>query len=375
VKSNAWLMVVAVFSAAVATAIVGAGGAAPGDQGSRTHGQVAVPGTIVLDASSTGSSGFDPLRAPIYTIRADGTRLRRLTRESEFAFAPSWSPDGRRIAYISRSLLGFDTPWVMNSDGTGKRQLGRFDVLHGIYNPTLKWSPDGTMIAFARLAPLVGGRHSGKSTIWLVNADGSHPHAVTKGDKIALSPDNDYEPSWSPDGTWLAFVRRGRLWIVRPDGTGAHSITKKVWEVAGQPSWSSDGKLIAYFADDESIWVIRPNGSGKHKLAQSSRLGGLAWSPSGMRLAFTICDDRFAPADCGSIAIVRSDGHNPRVLTKGGANGLPAWSPDGRMIAFANQVHLGTETLNLVRLDTAVTVEIAKIDGDPESIGWQPTSR
>ena len=118
--------------------------------------------------------------AELYSVNADGSAMRRLTWTPQDEQAPSWSPDGTRIAYES-SLGGV---WVMNADGSGQTKL-----TSGTQDIDPAWSPDGTQIAFGR--PSSNGWN-----LFVMSADGSALRRVS--DVFG----ND--PAWSPDGRRLA---------------------------------------------------------------------------------------------------------------------------------------------------------------------------
>ncbi len=170
----------------------------------------ALTGSPIDLTSLSGRIVFDNSQ-DVWSINADGTGLRRLTRSPWPEFDPSWSPDGRFIVYRSEP---HDYPelWVMNADGTGHHRLTRDGGF-----PT--WSPDGSMIAYAP-----GGGPSGRSSIVIMNADGSGRRRL---------PHTDYGeyPSWSPDGKQIAFNSNlsgeGLMYIV--DSTGRGSWTSRGW--------------------------------------------------------------------------------------------------------------------------------------------------
>src|SRR5919198_4036930 len=126
--------------------------------------------------SLSGRIVFDDFQ-DVWSVDADGTQLRRLTRSPWPEFDPSLSPDGRFIAYRAEPN-GQPQLWIMHADGSGKRRLARDGGF-----PT--WSPDGSMIAYAP-----GGGPSGRSWIAIMNADGS-------GQRRLPRTDFGEDPSWS----------------------------------------------------------------------------------------------------------------------------------------------------------------------------------
>ena len=149
-----------------------------------------------------------PGRRALYLMRADGTHLRRLTHDRKCYAHPTWSPDGKRIAYDSAGTI-----WVMNRNGTARHRLTRPGV-PGADLPA--WSPNGHTIAF---------RVGDPGVIWLMNADGRNQRPLTKFRGLN---GGDGDPSWSPSGKWVAFDRAHSLsgvwhfdiYEIRRDGTG-----------------------------------------------------------------------------------------------------------------------------------------------------------
>ena len=144
-------------------------------------------------------------------MRPDGSGKRNLTNEKTLGRSneyPTWSPDSQRIAFISYGSEGNFEIWVINADGTCRKQLTD--------NPAADewpaWSPDGSRIAFMT-------NREGNYEIYTMSQDGSNPVNVTNTSDL-----HEDFPAWTPDGR-LVFTRRpergkeaNELWIATADG-------------------------------------------------------------------------------------------------------------------------------------------------------------
>jgi TolB protein len=124
----------------------------------------------------------------------------------------------------------------MDADGGGEKRLTRDPAFDG--NPT--WSPDGSRIAFA-------SNRLGPTYVHVMGADGSNPHAV--------GPPYSTTPDWSPDGSLIAIAAPSGLAVMRPDGTGFRSLTHHL-DNDLYPSWSPDGRRLAYESDRDGTYEI-----------------------------------------------------------------------------------------------------------------------
>jgi Tol biopolymer transport system component len=210
----------------------------------------------------------------VFTARSDGTRVRQLTRFADTAAAdPSWSADGRRIAFARN--YGCCNPktehldiYTMNADGTG---------LHGIgfkgLNRSPLWFPNGKRILY--------GRRGG---LWVVPAAGGRPHLMLK---IA----GDFEgPALSPNGQKVAFVRTGlnRSALVVADLSTGFSKRITPWTLNASPKidWSPNGSLLLSRTLDGRIFTIRPDGAGLRILRRGNAYCSDSFSPDGMRVLY-----------------------------------------------------------------------------------------
>jgi Tol biopolymer transport system component len=271
----------------------------------------------------------------LYVMNADGTGLRRLTRNAALGPGPSadpvWSPDGRKLVFVKRVERGGapcrpvgrcdNEIYVMNADGTGLRRLTRNAVFDG--SPV--WSPDGGKIAFVR------DRDRQTANIYVMNSDGSGQRRLTQ----TLRRRPWVELAWSPDWKKIAFVasagHRGAadIFVINADGSGLRNVTNTV-TTSFDFAWSPDGRRIAYLEGSPGgpLSVVNADGTGKQRLTGPLMvdLGLPSWSPDGRTIAFT----------GGSVIYsVHADGTGLRELTHGpGWNVDPRWSPDGRQILF-----------------------------------------
>jgi Tol biopolymer transport system component len=312
----------------------------------------------------------------LYAIDPAGSKPTRLTDGVD----PAWSPDGEQIAYTkylkepnepnpeapsSASATPepfIETPsiFVMNTDGSGGKQL--LDKAAG--QPV--WSPDGKEIAFTLNNP---GYYKGIGYIYcgiyVINADGSGMPR-----KLATGPGCASSPAWSPDGKKIAYTNglgsdelareKTEIYVAYAPGWEDHTkepeaITDSAPGTAvGDPSWSPDGKELAYtYSDQEgktSIYKMGADGSGQSPIARYQHLKKLeaasccmdvvdgkfspAWSPDGDQIAY-VRSVPYCDPDCGGgystyareIYIMNSDGSDP-TLVRDFEIGFNVWGLD-----------------------------------------------
>jgi Tol biopolymer transport system component len=274
---------------------------------------------------------FDPNLGDfvLYTANSDGTDVQQLTHvPSHFS---DWRADGNRIAFDLIDPAGNVQIATINPDGSGFQQITSGEV------PS--WSPDGTQIVFD-YSPTAPDDPSFHTSIYLVNSDGSNPHALT------FTPDTfDVEPRFSPDGSKIVFVRirkvagngfqQEAVVIMNSDGTGVRQLTSD-GIAAEHPTWSPDSQWIVFNVAKESghpagsslsIYLVRPDGTDQH-LIYNGRANLPAhkpqFSPDGTKILFGCFSYTNGSPD---ICVMNADGSNvvDIISTPNFRENFPSW--------------------------------------------------
>jgi TolB protein len=248
---------------------------------------------------SSGSSGL--------VIRdARGKVLRRLPRT--FGTEPRWSRDGRRIAYLEFQC---DDPnerggplcadlWVVRSDGTGRRRLVRANVDVQDTDGRYAWAPDGRRLVYAAFDP---------NALVIVNVADGAKRSLRGTRRVSAR-----QPTWSPDGRLIAFLRRrgpggggSEIYVVAPDGTGLRRLVRTRSDLE-TPRWSPDGSSIAYFRlindtpgqEQWAVVVADADGGRPRRVGVTHTWDWLDWSPDSTGVLWVSFFDVFAGRADGS---------------------------------------------------------------------------
>jgi Tol biopolymer transport system component len=194
---------------------------------------------IAFASGRTGTSD-------IYVMNADGTQTRRLTSTDQNDAHPTWSADGRTLAFTRGGDI-----YEMSADGSSPRRIS--DVLVEESDPA--WSPDGEWVAYVRRTP-----GTAVQEVWVMRPDGSERHALTRQNGSAFTP------AWAPDGTRIAFSTNAEsevyeLFTIGLDGKGLRQVAPTAGDNF-EPSWSPDGTKIAY-QEAGGIFTVELGGGGE----------------------------------------------------------------------------------------------------------------
>ncbi|HXT68136.1 MAG TPA: hypothetical protein VN700_00155 [Vicinamibacterales bacterium] len=323
-------------------------------QGSLTEsaGPQKASASMLVFVSSRHEPGADPATDPlrtwaateIYATDEAWTSVRRLTSNTVPDLFPAMSSDGTRVAFESGRRRGEGEPlntsdlFVMNADGT--------DQVFLVRGSSATWSPDGRHIAFHASASGTGlpikpdpGAATTDSDIFIIDGNaGLRSH--DKPRNLTASPAAiDDDADWSPDGKTIIFTSHAttdnpmnsptaEIYAVSVDGTGKPVRLTNNTEEERAPSWSPDGKRIAFSCrrngPDFEICIMNADGSGQMMLTDNSAPDLTpTWSPDGRRIVFHRPIGGTARFQLFSIS---ADGTGETQLTfPPGLNAFPNW--------------------------------------------------
>ncbi|MBN1429769.1 MAG: PD40 domain-containing protein [Anaerolineae bacterium] len=314
----------------------------------------------------------------VFAIHPDGTGQRQIaTVTPMYGFPMTPSPDGAHIALTIvgasfQGQSGGDVPisdiMIVDRNGQINRLTNNGDA---VFDEMPTWSPDGAQIAFASYSR--DPEDSGGIGIYRVNIDGTDLTRLADIPR-GLSPIKSL--SWSPDGTLIAYAaedygdKAWELYVMAADGAEVTRLTDSVgndWE----PVWSPDGTRIAFTSErsgKEDIYIIGADGTGPAQVTDHPGYDrNPIWSPDGSHLAFVSWRD-------GSFDIYVSNIEGSdlyRLTTNRDYDILPTWSPDGEWVAFVTRQDQGAD-ISIVRRDGTGLFHVTAAFHDVFALGWLP---
>ncbi len=232
-----------------------------------------------VDVSADGKQIIFDMLGDIYSVAIEGGAATPLTDGIAWNFQPRFSPDGREIAFIS-DRDGADNIWVMSADGGEPRQISseRENNLHNPY-----WAPDGDWIAARK--GYVSKRSIPAGSIWIYHVLGGDGVMLVDRLHKEQSEKNIAEPAFSPDGRYLYYsqdMTSGRVWKYNKDATGNLFAIRRFDRQEGEtetlvsgpggavrPIPSPDGKYLAFvrrLPDMHSALYLRDLASGNESV-------------------------------------------------------------------------------------------------------------
>jgi serine/threonine protein kinase/Tol biopolymer transport system component len=357
----------------------------------------------------------------IYVKMIGSSDMLRLTTDPAMDIMPSWSPDGKRIAYVRHGPeILRNTVRLVSPLGGSDRPLGDFPLAFG----TPSWSPDSRWLAVAGASKKTGGAMAGFEAdgLYLLPVNGDEPRAL----RIPQEPGDTYGPKFAPDGRHLAYLSgSGASQYIAVVGLGAdymptgppRRITQRPIHPDGGMAWTRDGKSILYVEwgirrlwrvdiwgdhaaqpveiagfgsmrpavaasrdrlvfvkdqDDTDIYRLEVGRPAERVIASTSKEGNPEFSPDGRRVAFE--SERTGEHQ---VWLAKADGSSPVQLTHGPGimQGSPRWSPDGRRIAFDSKSERGEYSVWTIDADGASPRRLTQGSGDEHLPNWSRDGR
>lgn len=320
--------------------------------------QISPDGKSIVYVRQTADIMTDRMRSSLWQIDTrTGEHTPLITGPGGHSGA-QWSPDGKRLAYISSIEGGgaqLHVRW-MNS-GQSVRVTSLPSTPSGI-----SWSPDGSQIAYSLH---VAGKPAslGKSLTKPEGAQWAAPLEVI--DTL----------TYRSDGRGYIKPGYSQIFVISSDGGGARQLTQGDFHHRGQLSWSKDASHLYFSANRHTDWTTEPNNSEIFALNLAS--GALTTltdrqgpdtdpvvSPDGQYIAYVGFDDRRMGYHNSRLYVMNRDGSNPRLLGDSidRSLGNPVWSPDSRSILVSYE-DLGSTRMDRISLDNRVTPVLTNLSG------------
>jgi Tol biopolymer transport system component len=294
-------------------------------------------GKIVFTSDRTTGQGVNNPEGDreIFSMNPDGTGLKQLTHNPWHDIAPALSPSGIQIAFTSYKD-GDGEIYTMDINGSVQTRLTDNAVYDGepSFSPLL---PNGSGIDIA----FTSGRDSNDLDfeIYKMNADGTEQDRLTEG------PGTDEAPSWSPDGKKIAFTSDretadnpygdDEIYTMDPDGSNPTNVSNTdKWSRDEAPSWSPDGKEIAFQsnrnANDWEIYKMKADGTQQINLTNNASSPDFhpSWSPSGTQIAFETLRDgdrEIYTMRANGLGQINRTNYHPSGNNLSGQDSLPDW--------------------------------------------------
>lgn len=308
------------------------------------------------------AQGKEILRREYASSKSDvPTAVHRFANEVVYQMTGQRGIFETKIAYVS-TQTGSKELWAMNFDGSSPRQLTK----SGSVSVSPSWSPNGKILAFTSYRDAF-------PWIYTMEVDRlvQRPFINQKGLNIGAR--------WAPKSNKLAVTLskdgNSELYSVNADGGGLRRLTYN-WGIDVSPAWSPDETRIVFVSDRSGsphLYMMNATGEGEPKRLTYSGtfISSPAWSPKGDWIAFAARVPRMG----FQIFLISPDGLQLRQLTSLTAdNESPSWSPDGRFIAFNSNRSGGRQEVFSLEVESGAVRQLTSGPGEKTMPAWSPVA-
>jgi acylaminoacyl-peptidase len=291
--------------------------------------QISPDGTTIVYARNFMDIMKDRRRSNLWILKADGTDHRPLTSGNQNDASPRWSPDGKRLAYVS------------GSDGSAQiycrwMDTGQTAKLTQLTSPPrgLTWSPDGRNLAFSMHVP--------EKTKPMVQLPGK-PEGAEWAEPAKVIRKLKYRA----DGGGYLKDGYDQLFVLPAEGGTPRQMTTDEFNHSAPPAWTPDGKALIFSANRSPDWEYEPRNTEIHEVSletgdinvltdRKGPDGNPAVSPDGKQIAYLGYDDRYQGYQVTKLYVMNRDGNGAKVVSKDLDRDVanPRWNRDGSGLFF-----------------------------------------
>ena len=259
----------------------------------------------------------------IFTAEPDGSNPLPLTSDQSGAATPVWSNNGTRVSYKAispESPVNDPTLYgdlvVVDADGRNRITI---EAKLGGLSPAV-WSSDDRFLLYSR------EMRKDFEQVFVAPADDSSP-PVQLGDSTTWN----WGPTWSPDGSMIAYVSNNSIFVMNRDGTNLRQVSRGTYEEQSGATWSPDSRFLVFAAGragNHNLWLVSLDGQREQAIVSGPTTEDApVFSPDGAWLAFW----RLAPSGESTSTVVVRTSDWTEFRTMPGEYGWlgPIWSPDG----------------------------------------------
>jgi len=291
--------------------------------------QISKDGNFVIFVRNFKDIMKDGNRSNLWITNYDGSNMHPITTGNQNDYSPRWSPDGKRLLYLSTKggSSQMYLRWLANGAEAKISNLTQ--------SPSgLSWSPDGKWIAFTMNVP-----YSSKPLI-------SMP-SKPEGAKWETPPKYIDKLDYKADGAGFLKDQRRQLFVISADGGTPRQLTFGEYEVGGTPQWSNGGKSILFNSNRHEDRELDPNNSEIYEVnIQSGKVRALTKrhgpdyspivSPNGKSIAYLGVDEKYDGYQVQRLSIMNSDGSNSKCISCDFDRDVEniQWSGDGKGFYF-----------------------------------------